>query len=65
MRSNNDSLSISSELLVGRFIACCTNNGILHLFEVKEEFAAFTLANASSIGLVMAWIDGVEIHRSA
>ena len=47
-----------------RFVACCTNNGVLHLFEAKEEFVAFTRAQSASAGLVMAWIDEVRIHAA-
>ena len=50
------------EHIVGRFVACCTNNSSLHLFESREEFIEFTREHSASEGLIMAWIDGVRVH---
>lgn len=45
-----------------QYIACCTHNSILHLFEDPMQFVQFCRANSAGMGLVMAWINGVQEH---
>lgn len=47
----------------GKYVACCTCSGVLHLFATAEQFVEFTRENADKTGLVMAWIDGVVRHE--
>lgn len=46
----------------GKCVACCTYSGVLHLFATAEQFTTFTRENSNSVGLVMAWVDGVVYH---